>query len=644
MSAITELEELVTKAKDSYYNTGKFLKVSLKLKYKNAYMALVNADPKLWKDKVSVISITDELYDSIEDTLKSLKPKSKALTVGAPVTKQKVELPFFMGSLDKIKPGSVDKWLKTHKGPYIVMDKEDGLSIGMEYKAQRKAYTRGNGSVGQDITYLLPHLKAPAKSKFKELRGEIIMDKSVFDSKWGEDFENPRNMASGLVNRKDIHKAVKDIDVIIYEVISPRGVPSEQLKELKAEGFNVVPHKVFKTLTEQDLIDYYTERRKKSKYDIDGLVVMQDKKNPANESGNPDFAVAFKMASEGNEAIAEVVRVEWNASKHGFLKPRCEIKPVRLAGVTVKYATCHNAAFIRDNGIGPGAQVKITRSGEVIPYILDVVKKVKPSLPSTKEFGDWEWNETEVDIVLSNPVENDSVAVKQITHFFRTLEVENFSEGLVARFYEHGFDTIEKIIKMKKSDMLKVEGIQARMAEKIYKNIHDALEDVYLPSIMDASGIFGRNFGTRRIEGIMDEYYPDVMDWGKMKPALIKAKVMRVAGFKDTLAEQFANNLGKFIAWFDKLGLDYHYNEDDEDSEPESDKLSGQRIYITGFRDAELSDIIERNGGEETSGFNSKTTVLIVKDKTTSNTKTDNAKKAGVPVLTKDEFLKKFKL
>ena len=131
MSAITELEELVTKAKDSYYNTGKFLKVSLKLKYKNAYMALVNADPKLWKDKVSAISITDELYDSIEDTLKSLKPKSKALTVGAPVTKQKVELPFFMGSLDKIKPGSVDKWLKTHKGPYIVMDKEDGLSIGM---------------------------------------------------------------------------------------------------------------------------------------------------------------------------------------------------------------------------------------------------------------------------------------------------------------------------------------------------------------------------------------------------------------------------------------------------------------------------------------------------------------------------------
>jgi NAD-dependent DNA ligase len=371
---------------------------------------------------------------------------------------------------------------------------------------------------------------------------------------------------------------------------------------------------------------------------------MQDKKNPVNTSDNPDYAVAFKMASEGNEVVAEVVRVEWNASKHGFLKPRCEIKPVRLAGVTVKFATCHNAAFVRDNGIGPGAQVKITRSGEVIPYILEVVKKVKPSLPSVKEFGDWEWNETEVDIVLADPVANDSVAVKQVTHFFRTLGVENFGEGLVARFYDSGFDTIEKIIKMKKSDMMKVEGIQDRMAAKIYNNIQEALEDVYLPSIMDASGIFGRNFGTRRIEGIMDEYYPEVMGWGKQKPELIKKKILRIAGFKDTLADQFAKNLGKFIEWFDKLGLDFHYNEGEEEVEQLSSKLEDQRIYITGFRDAELSELIEKHGGEETSGFNSKTTVLIVKDKSTSNTKTDNAKKAGVPVLTKEEFIKKFKL
>ena len=321
-------------------------------------------------------------------------------------------------------------------------------------------------------------------------------------------------------------------------------------------------------------------------------------------------------------------------------------KPLRLSGTNVSRVSAFNAKYIVDNKIGPGAIVEVRKRGDIIPYIERVIKPAKTGqLPDPGIIGKYEWNNTGVDIILINNSDNSDVVVKQITHFFRTLEVENFSEGLVARFYEHGFDTIEKIIKMKKSDMLKVDGIQARMAEKIYKNIHDALEDVYLPSIMDASGIFGRNFGTRRIEGIMDEYYPDVMDWGKMKPALIKAKVMRVAGFKDTLAEQFANNLGKFIAWFDKLGLDYHYNEDDEDSEPESDKLSGQRIYITGFRDAELSDIIERNGGEETSGFNSKTTVLIVPSyEMKPNTKVDKAKSLGTPILTKADFMKRFKL
>jgi hypothetical protein len=145
------------------------------------------------------------------------------------------------------------------------------LNILIAFGASCKAYTRGDGSVGQDITYLMPHLRIPKKSKFKKVRGEIIMKKSVFESSWSKDFENARNMASGLVNRKDIHNGVRDTDVVVYEVIEPRGVPSQQLKDLHAEGFNVVPHKVFKVLTEQDLIEYYAERRKKSKYEIDGL-------------------------------------------------------------------------------------------------------------------------------------------------------------------------------------------------------------------------------------------------------------------------------------------------------------------------------------------------------------------------------------
>ena len=643
MSAITELEKLVKACKDKYYNADEFLKVAaFKVKYPAAYLALVNANKSMWLKQTGVVTFDDAKYDCLEEVLKKLSPNSKALMIGAPVKKEKVELPFHMGSLNKIKPGAAAKWLASHKGPYIVMDKEDGLSIGIEYLGTtHAAYTRGDGSIGQNISYLIPHLKIPAKSKFKQLRGEIIMKKATFDKKWSSDFENARNMASGLVNRKDIHKAIKDIDVIIYEAVSPRGVPSVQLKALKAEGFHVVPHKVFETLTEQQLIDYYQERRSKSNHDIDGLVIMQDKKHAANTSGNPDFAVAFKMPTADNEVVAKILEVEWAASKHGYLKPRCRIEPVRLAGVTVTYATCHNAAFVRDNGIGPGAEVVLTRSGDVIPYIVKVVKKVKPSLPSVKEFGAWEWNETEVDIVLKDASSNDDVRVKQINHFFRTLEVENFSEGLVARFYEHGYDTVEKILSMTKADMLKVDGIQQRMASKIHDNIHNVIDnEVYLPSLMDASGIFGRNFGTKRFEPILDAYYPKILKW-KVSAALVQQRIQKLEGFQATLAKQFASKFPDFLEWFDKIGIDCYYNEHDEAAS--SDKLAGSRIYITGFRDKELSAIIADNGGEE-GGFTGKTTILIVKDKSVSNAKTDKAREMKIPVLTKEEFLKQFKL
>jgi NAD-dependent DNA ligase len=96
------------------------------------------------------------------------------------------------------------------------------------------------------------------------------------------------------------------------------------------------------------------------------------------------------------------------------------------------------------------------KRGDIIPYIEKVVKSAKkPQFPNKEEFGEYDWNSTGVDLVLTNPELNETTAVKRINHFFRTLDVENFSEGLVARFYEHGYDTIEKILSMTKAEMQK---------------------------------------------------------------------------------------------------------------------------------------------------------------------------------------------
>lgn len=641
MSAITELQDLLDKAKHAYYNTSKNLKVDIKNSFGYAYIALVNNNPKLWKRVIGVTIVNDDMYDDIENALKELSPKTK-IGIGA-IVKNKVNLPFFMGSLDKIKPGSVEKWLSSHPGPYIVMDKEDGVSIGIVYEGKTvKAYTRGDGSLGQDISYLLPHLKVPKIGADKKVRGEIIIKKSVFDSKWASEFANPRNMAAGLVNRKDIHQAVSDIDVIVYESISPRGIPSQQLKALKTEGFNVVTFKVFETLDEDDLAEYFSERKKISKYEIDGLVVMQDKKTKANTEGNPDHAVAFKMQGEADEALAEVIAVEWNASKYGLLKPKVKIKPVKLAGVTIQFATGHNAAYIKDSGIGPGALIKIVRRGEVIPYIIETVKKVKPQMPSREEFGPFSWNETGVDLILLNPSDNNDVRIKSITHFFRSIEVEDFSEGLVSRFFDAGFDSYDKIIKMKTSDMLKLDGFQQKMATKVFTNIKKSLENVYLPNLMDATGFFGKNFGSRRCEAILKQFYPEIMDWESKSVIAIKNKIITVPGFQAVLAEQFSIGLVPFIKWVSSKNIDFYF--DEQDTDPKSDLLQGEKICMTGFRDVELTTTIEDNGGEISSGVTGNTTILLVADKNSSSSKTVKALAMGIPILTKPEFIKKYKL
>jgi hypothetical protein len=115
MSAITELEKLVKACKNSYYNgkNGDYYEVDkFKEKFPAAYLALVNAAKTIWIKKINKVIFNDTLFDSLEDTLRQLNPKSKALMIGAPVKKEKVNLPFHMGSLDKIKPGSVSKWLR----------------------------------------------------------------------------------------------------------------------------------------------------------------------------------------------------------------------------------------------------------------------------------------------------------------------------------------------------------------------------------------------------------------------------------------------------------------------------------------------------------------------------------------------------
>ncbi len=631
MDRIKWLETVLPKASEDYYNTGKY-------------------------STIDGIKFTDPVYDELEQELKTLSPKSKILKrIGAPVKnkKVKVKLPYFMPSLDKVYPntGNVDKWLLGHKiNSYVVSDKLDGTSVQIIYSngVPTKAFTRGDGSYGGDISFLIPHLKIPKRVGTSDfaIRGEMIISRAAFNSfyskKVGGDFENPRNMVSGITNRRDIHRGLKHMDVIVYQVLDPLMKPSRQLSWCKAKGFTIVPHKIITKLDDAFLSKALASRKSVSKYDIDGLVVAMDTIISSSELKNPEHSIAFKENIEDNKAVVTVTNVLWEESKHGFLKPVVEFNPVALEGVTVKQATGHNAAMIVKGKIGPGSKIEIIRSGGVIPTILRVIKGTKAQLPSKKDFGEYDWNSTEVDLVLVNPHESDLVVAKQITEFFVIMGVENFALRTVQRFMETGLDSVLKILKASKKQMLEVPGIKDTMATKIYNNIHKAMDSVELPTLMYASQQFGRSFGSKRLASIV-KAYPNILKLGEtLTTKQIMEKIITIEGFSDVTARQFATNLSNFIKWLSKHSAYITYVVPKK--KIIGTKLKNQRIAFTGIRDNELEEKIIANGGEIATSVNSKTTILICKDIHASTTKLNAARSLGIRILTIPMFVKRYSL
>lgn len=322
-SSIPVLKKLLEAAADKYYNTDKNLRVKTEQLPADIVSFLgVNA---------AFVRITDPVYDALESELKRLDPTWKP-SVGAPVkqSKTKIELPFRMPSLDKAHAGStsVADFTKKNRGPYVVGDKLDGVSLELDNTSGTPGlYTRGDGVIGQDVSFLLPHFNIPKLTKKIAVRGEAIMEDSAFTELYGEEFKNARNLTSGILNKKGVHKAIKDVSFVVYELLYPRMLPSLGLEYLKRLGFNVVPHKVMGAVTDSQLSSILKLRRSKSKFSIDGLVIVQDKEHPVAED-NPSWAIAFKDNGQSDSALVRVVEIDWQVSRHGLLKPTLVVEPV----------------------------------------------------------------------------------------------------------------------------------------------------------------------------------------------------------------------------------------------------------------------------------------------------------------------------
>ncbi len=592
--------------------------------------------------------LSDNEFDIIKEYTEKRFPKNQAITeIGAVITKNKIQLPYEMASMDKIKPDTdaLPRWIMKYQGPYVLSCKLDGVS-GMYYRAENGEYglyTRGDGKIGQNVTHLLGFLKLPQIAPGCAIRGEFIIPKDVFETKYKGRFSNSRNMVSGVVNSRTMDETVLDVHFVVYEIISPTLMPIAQLETLTQMGFETVKYTVINSgdLTNESLSEILMQWRSEYAYEIDGIIVTNNGVYPR-KSGNPDHAFAFKMIISDQFAEAKVVDVIWTPSKNGVLKPRVQIEPINIGGVRIEYATGFNGKYIEDHHIGIGAVITIIRSGDVIPYIKNIVVPAErtkmPDVP-------YIWNNTHVDVLLENADEDETVREKNITVFFVTLKVEGLSSGNVKRIINAGYDSVAKILAMTKYDFENVEGFKSKMIEKIYGNIHQKVASASLIDIMVASNRMGKGLGDKKIRPIM-ETFPDILISNASPENKIR-DLKTIKGIGKENAAEFVNNIPNFLGFLREIGLESKLtnepapiieNQIKEEISVPTHILNGKKIVMTKTRDKDTIEALKKYGATLEDNMKKDIFVLIVKSKDDHSNKMDYAKTNGIPIMTVQEF------
>ena len=435
-------------------------------------------------------------------------------------------------------------------------------------------------------------------------------------------------------------KNIKDLHFISYEVIKPILKPSEQMEFLKNINVDMVLNKRETALTNILLSKHLIELRNNHTYEIDGIIVTDDKIY-SHKVGNPEHSFAFKMVLSDQIAEAKVLNVIWTPSKDGYLKPRVQIEPIQLGGVCIEYATGFNGSFIHDNKIGVGAIIEIIRSGDVIPHIRKVTIPAKEVMMPLVPF---KWNDTKIDVLLENKGEDETVREKNITGFFRGIGVEGLSSGNITRIMKAGFDTVPKIIKMTIDDLLTVEGFKDKTATKLFDGIREKIETANLVVLMAASNIFGRGFSEKKLELIMTSY-PLVLLSKETNTQKI-LKVSSIKGMAEKTAEAFIERIPDFIMFMKEAGLIQKLAVTNiiKKEVDETHPLFGKTIIITGFRDNILQEQLIKFGVKIGVSVSKNTFIVLVKSIEEDTSKISDAKKLGLPIMLVNDFKMKYNI
>lgn len=617
-----------------------FIKVSNPKKIKS----FLDICDKYYYDSVSPI-INDMEYDIISDHYYKITQKSKSEKIGVTVS-NKVELPVYMGSMDKVKLGqsALTTFLKNYTNNKFISSKLDGISMLVgKRNGIPVAYTRGDGVYGKDISRFLGGIITNSKSLLSlidkldsgiYIRGELIISKKdwITYSYLGS---NARNMAMGITNRKEITDDIKICRFIGYEYISGEFLTiSEQFNRINGYGFYTPYHKLYNSneINEASLPSILELFKNNSGYEIDGIIIQDDIYYKRNIGKNPNYAKAFKMEKYNQSGISTIKKIEWNPVKSGVYKPIIVIEPINLADIIIKRVYAYNAKYIIDNKLGKGSSVEVIRSGDVIPKIKNIIT---PQFNIQTDFPqEYTWNNNKIDISLNDPLSNKCVILSQMEYFVKMLKIEFCKKSTLKKMFEIGLMSVKDIISLDSYDvLLKMKNIKSKSAKKIFKSIKNKLINVDISTYLAAIPVYN-GISIKRLKLLTD----NIPDFYKLDKNILVDKIPNIKGFSKKTANIIITKIGNCIEY-----IDFYKNIYGAFKElkivSHSGIYNGRVFCFSGIRDKILENKIIEEGGCIVNSLTNTTTCLIVKDSSIKSSKIQRAQKLNINIINYNTFL-----
>ena len=521
---------------------------------------------------------------------------------------------------------------------YVCELKIDGLSISLTYEngVLVTGATRGDGSVGEDITENLKRVKdiplvLPEPVNIT-VRGECYMPRASFDrvnqirQENGEpEFANPRNAAAGTLRQLDTKIVAKrNLATFLYQEVSPTDQSSQEgvLEKLARLGFVVNQERVLAEDMEQiwDFIQKVAQLREDLPYDIDGIVIKVNDLAVQEELGftvkAPKWAVAYKFPAEEKEA--KILSVDWTVGRTGVVTPTANLTPVQLAGTTVSRATLHNVDYIAEKDIHQDDTVIVYKAGDIIPAVLRVVKDKRVSdqalaIPTQCPSCQSELLHFEDEVALRciNPL--CPAQIKEGLNHFASRDAMNIT-GLGPAVVEKLFaaqlvEDVAGIYRLSVEDLLTLEGFKEKSAEKLHEAIQASKENS-AEKLLFGLGI--RHVGSKVSQILLQEFH-DLDQLATTDPeriASIDSLGMVVA---ESLKRYFAQEGSKrLLQELKEAGVNMTYLGEKVAADA---VLSGMTVVLTGKLErltrSEAKAKLESLGAKVTGSVSKKTDLVV---------------------------------